>query len=274
LFASVIRVIVALALVYIVLLIVLWHYQERVAFPAPRARLPAGDRVDLTLKDGTPLAGLYLAPPPGSRQAPGLVWFYGNGENISAMWSVIRDFRPPEAALVVVDYPGYGASGGTTSEAGLYETAALAYDALVAKPEVDPARIVLYGRSLGTAPASWLARHRPVAGLVLESPFTNAREMARQQYALFPRFIVRLALDNLGNVPAVQAPVLIIQGTADRLVPPSMGQRLAAAARGPVELLSIEHAGHNDTYDVGGEAYRDRVWSFVRRVTQRPVRSP
>jgi fermentation-respiration switch protein FrsA (DUF1100 family) len=108
----------------------------------------------------------------------------------------------------------------------------------------------------------------------LESPFTNAREMARQQYALFPRFIVRLALDNLVNIGAVHAPVLIIQGTADLLVPPSMGRRVAAAATAPVELMTIEHAGHNETYEVGGAVYRDRLWSFVRRVTQVPVKSP
>lgn len=269
-----IRIALVLVVVYLVLLVLLWRYQERIAFPAPKAALPPGDRVDLTLRDGTALAGLYLAPPPGSRHAAGLLWFYGNGENIGALWPVIREFRPPEAALLVVDYPGYGASSGATTEAGLYETAAAAYDALAAKPGVDRGRIVVYGRSLGTAPATWLAGERAVAGLVLESPFTNAREMARQRYALFPRFIVRLRLDNLGNISRVHAPILILQGTADLLVPPEMGRRLAAAAPEPVELMAIEGAGHNETYDVGGNAYRDRLWSFVRRVTARAVRSP
>lgn len=228
--------------------------------------------MNLTLPDGTALAGLFIEPSPSTGPAPGMLWFYGNGENIAAIWPIIRQFRPPEAALLVVDYPGYGASGGVTSERGLYEAATAAYQALTAMPGVDRSRIVVYGRSLGTSVATWLAARHPVAGLVLESPFTNAREMSRQQYALFPRFILRLQLDNLSNIAAVQAPVLIFHGTADLLVPPSMGRRVAAAAPGPVEFVPIEGARHNETYEVGGERYRDRLWDFVRRVTQPAIR--
>ena len=248
--------------------------QERIAFPGAKAALPAGQRVDLQLSDGTALAGLFIAPPTGHEAAPGLLWFYGNGENIAAIWPILEKFRPPEAALLIVDYPGYGASGGTTSERGLYESATAAYEALASMPGVDRSRIVVYGRSLGTSVATWLAARRAVAGLVLESPFTNAREMSRQQYALFPRFILRLELDNLRNIAAVRAPVLVLHGTADRLVPPSMGRRVADAAAGQSEFSLIEGAGHNETYEVGGDRYRDQLWDFVRRVTQPAIKSP
>jgi uncharacterized protein len=260
--------------VYLVLLGLMWRMQERIAFPAPKAALPAGRRVDIKLRDGTALAGLFLEPPAGQTAAPGFLWFYGNGENIAAIWPIIQEFRPPETALLVVDYPGYGASGGITTEAGLYEMSTAAYEALAAIPGVDSSRIVVYGRSLGTSVATWLAAHRPVAGLVLESPFTNAREMSRQQYGLFPRFILRLELDNLRNITAVRAPLLVFHGTADLLVPPSMGRRVADAAAGPVEFVPIEGAGHNETYDVGGDGYKHRLWDFVRRVTQTAIRSP
>ena len=236
--------------------------------------MPAGDRVDLTLKDHTPIAGLYLAPSASHGSAPGLLWFYGNGENVAGIWPVVRAFRPPDVAALVVDYPGYGASGGKASEARLYEAAQAAYDALIAKPEVDPSRIVIYGRSLGSAVATWLAARRPVAGVVLESPFTNAREMARQQYRIFPSFVLRLKLDNLTNVAAIDAPLLVFHGTRDQLVSPSMGRRVADAARGRAEYVPIEGAGHNTTYDVGGEAYRDGFRAFVRKVTAPKVKSP
>jgi fermentation-respiration switch protein FrsA (DUF1100 family) len=260
---------------YGVLMVLAWLFQERLAFPAPHATLPdpvrAGlpdvARVSLVMKDGTPLAGWYLPAAPGvgrGERVPALLWFYGNGENIGAIWPVLRDFRPPGVALLVVDYPGYGASGGRASEDGLYEAADLAYQSLVDRPEVDRARIFVYGRSLGSAVATHLASTRSVAGLVLESPFTSAREMSRRHYALFPTFILRLRLDNLAALRRVRCPVLVFHGTADRLVPLEMGQRVAAAAPGPSELVLIEGAGHNDTYEVGGRAYRDKLWKFIK----------
>lgn len=266
----------ALVAAYAILVVLMWHYQERIAFPAPRAPVPdpqslglAGERLTLVLPDGTRVAGWFL-PPNSYAHGPALLWFYGNNENIGTVWPVLREFRPPEVALLIVDYPGYGASDGRASERGLYAAAEAAYAALAARPEVDPARIVVYGRSLGTTVASWLAARRPVAGLVLESPFTSAREMSRQHYGLFPRFVLRLGLDNLANVAALKAPLLVFHGTADLLVPPSMGRRVAQAAPGPAEFVEIPHASHNETYVVGGTAYRNRLWEFVRRVTANP----
>ncbi len=137
---------------YVVLSVVLWAMQEKITFPAPRSALPDplktlgyGEQVELKMHDGTKLVGWYL--PPLRRPSPSsaaLLWFYGNGETIGAIWPIIRDFRPPQAALLVLDYPGYGASGGRTSEAGIYEAADLAYDALVRRADVDRRRVYVY----------------------------------------------------------------------------------------------------------------------------------
>jgi hypothetical protein len=275
---------------YLVILLVLWAFQERMAFPAPRAALPDpqvllgyGERIELVMQNGTRLGGWYLPPTEdGQRRSrtvqekpsavldrlgpssPALLWFYGNGETIGAIWPVIRDFRPPGAALLVVDYPGYGASGGRANEAGIYEAGALAYQALATRPGVDRERIYVYGRSLGSAVATRIAADHPVAGLILESPFTSARDMAARTYRIFPQFLVRLRLDNVETIRSVHCPVLVFHGTADMLVPMDMGRRVAEAAPGPVEFVMIEGAGHNETYDVGGRAYRDKIRDFVR----------
>src|SRR5438477_3077516 len=275
----ILRIFIGLVLAYVGLVILAWRFQERLAFPAPRAPLPDpqrvgvanGETVELVSDDGTKLVGWYLRavdstalhrPSPPS---PALLWFYGNGETIAAIWPIAREFQPPGTAVLVVDYPGYGGSAGRATEAGLYGAADAAYAALVARPGIDPGRIYVYGRSLGSAAATWVAARHPVAGVILESPFTSAAAMARQHYALLPRFILRLSLDNLGRMRQIRCPVLVFHGDADRLVPTAMGREVAAAAAGPVELVLIHGAGHNDTYDVGGRAYREKVWEFIDR---------
>jgi uncharacterized protein len=277
------RIAVGLGLSYAVLALLAWKFQERLAFPAPRAPVPDpqrvgvtnGERVELVSGDGTKLVGWYLKPvdtstnlhhpPPTS---PGLLWFYGNGENVAAIWPIVREFQPPGTAVLVVDYPGYGGSGGKATEAGLYAAADAAYAMLAARRDIDPHRIYVYGRSLGSAAATYTAAQHPVAGLVLESPFTNAREMARHLYALLPRFTLTLHLDNLANIKRIHCPTLVFHGDADHLVPTAMGLAVAAAAAGPVEVVVIHGAGHNDTYTIGGREYRNKLWEFVRR----PVR--
>src|SRR5258705_10366115 len=196
--------ILVLAGAYVAVLLTLWALQERITFPAPRAALPdptrvvgGGERIELVMRDGTRLVGWYLPPAASSSDAlptAALLWFYGNGETIGAIWPVIRDFRPQNAALLVVDYPGYGASGGRATEAGIYEAGALAYQALSTRPGVDPQRIYRYGRSLGSAVATRTAADYPAAGLILESPFTSARDMAARTYRIFPLFLVRAAI--------------------------------------------------------------------------------
>lgn len=254
--------------IYAILVALLWAFQEKLTFPAPRAALPTldmGERVELTMGDGTRLVGWYLAAKGGeARQNPALLWFYGNGENIAAIWPIIRDFRPPHAALLVLDYPGYGASGGKASEAGMYEAADLAYDALRGRRDIDPKRIYVYGRSLGSAAATHVASSYDVRGLILESPFTSARGMAARHYRFVPKALVRLSLDNIGRMPRIHCPTLIFHGTADMLVPMRMGQDVAAAAGGPVEFVLIEGSGHNDTYNLGGKSYRDKLAAFVK----------
>src|SRR6266581_8570971 len=236
----VLRILIGLGLAYLVLLLLAWRFQDRLAFPAPRASLPDprevgvenGEEVELVSADGTKLVGWYFAPKPlptssASPTSAGLLWFYGNGETVAAIWPIVREFQPPGTAVLVLDYPGYGGSGGRATESALYAAADAAYAALATRPDVDPRRIYVYGRSLGSAPATYTAAHRPVAGLILESPFTNAAAMAKHHYGLLPRFLLHLSLDNIANVRRVHCPILLFHGDADRLVQTAMGMAVA-----------------------------------------------
>src|SRR2546429_5815656 len=165
-----VRILLGLLLGYAVLVFLAWAFQERIAFPAPRGAVPDprqvgaanGERVELMMRDGTKLAGWYLTPrgPAGDRPGPpwpALLWFYGNGENIASIGAIVRDFQPPGAALLVVDYPGYGGSGGRATEAGMYEAAPSAPAAPARRPGAGPARVYAYGRPPRAAVASHAA---------------------------------------------------------------------------------------------------------------------
>src|SRR3989454_8516316 len=158
----VLRILIGLGLGYLVLLLLAWLFQDRLAFPAPRAKLPDpkrvgvenGERVELVSGDGTKLVGWYLAPKkpeppptsPTSPASPGLLWFYGNGETVAAIWPIVREFQPPGTAVLVLDYPGYGGSGGRAREGALYAAADAAYAAPTARPAVGPPRLYVYRR--------------------------------------------------------------------------------------------------------------------------------
>src|SRR5437764_7888510 len=169
-----VRIAVGLVLGYVVLLVLAWRFQERLAFPAPRAPLPDpprvgvanGEKIELVIGDGTRLEGWYLTPITAGAQhaaalhgaeqrgdAPALLWFYGNGENIATIWPIVHEFQPPGAALLVVDYPGYGGSGGRATEAGMYGAADAAYAAPAGRPGVATHRSYAYRRARRPAAA-------------------------------------------------------------------------------------------------------------------------
>jgi len=100
--------------------------------------------------------------------------------------------------------------------------------------------------------------------MILESPFTSARAMAARHYRIFPQALVRGRLDNLARIKQIHSPTLIVHGSADVLVPIEMSKELAASAAGPVEFVMIEGSDHNETYDLGANAYREKLAAFVK----------
>jgi dipeptidyl aminopeptidase/acylaminoacyl peptidase len=249
-----------------------WRYQDRLAFPSPRTRLPDpnelhiphAERITVTTSDGVHLRGWYLAPDPApaaGRRAPGLLWFYGNMETVASIAPAIRFLRPAGAGVVVLDYRGYGESDSSATEAGIYRDAEAAWQFLAGRSEIDSRRIAVYGRSVGAVPALYLATTKPVFGVILDSPFTTAHEMATAHYGFLPPFLIRLSMDNRSRAKRLAVPLLVFHGTADRIAPIAMGEEITRVGRG--ELVKLEGAGHNDTYDVGGARYRDKMWEFL-----------
>ena len=206
---------------------------------------------------------MYLPPRPApSQPAPGLVWFPGNAETVASLAPVVRELRPPGVGVLILDYRGYGESSGTPSEAGLYRDAEAAWGYLASRPDIDRARIAVYGRSLGTVAALDVAVTRRVRAVVLDAPFTSARDLARLHYWYLPRSLLRLDLDNLERARRLRAPLLVFHGTVDAVVPIAMGRAVAAAGHAR-EFVAVAGAGHNDLHEVAGDRYTGTFLRFL-----------
>ena len=267
---SLLRIVVGLLIAYVVVAVLAWRYQEKLAFPGPRQALPdpadrgiRGERVRVTAADGVQLYGWYLPPDAAAdTPAPGLLWFYGNMETVAGLASVVTALKPPAFGLLILDYRGYGESDGDATEAGLYRDGEAAWAWLATRPEIDAGRIAVYGRSLGAAVALHVATRHGPAAVVLDSPFSTAAEMAREHYWFLPRFLVRLSMDNVGRARRLTAPLLVFHGEDDRIAPIRMGRAVAQAGRA-AHFVTLQNAGHNETYDAGGHRYREIMHDFL-----------
>jgi uncharacterized protein len=212
------------------------------AQPLPRLGYapPPGDPAQDREAEGRPAAGSGVA-------GPAVLVFNGNGGN--------RSMRAPLAAalarmglhVLLFDYRGYGSNPGHPTEQGLTADARAALDYLTARPEVDPARVVYFGESLGAAVALRLAVERPPAALVLRSPFASLAEVGRLHYPLVPvSLLLRDRYDSAALAGRLAAPLLVLAGARDRIVPAAHSRRLFAAAPQPKRLAVLDGADHND----------------------------
>jgi hypothetical protein len=189
-------------------------------------------------------------------EAPFLLWCHGNAGNISHRLDNIAFLQQKGINVFIFDYRGYGKSGGSVSEQGFYRDAEAAWETLIREGPVPPARVVLFGRSLGCAMAADLAVKVPAAGLILESGFPHLGAMAKTHYPLvFSERLLAHRFDALSRLSKIKVPVLVVHGDRDGIVPIRLGRRLFDAAPGPKEWYEIKGADHNDTYVVGGPDY-------------------
>ena len=216
--------------------------QRRVIYPRPQRpeppRLPAGTET-VWLGQDEDVEAWFLAPAPSSSPFPVVMFMHGNGELIDDHADVL-ELTGEGFGVLLVEYPGYGRSGGSPNERSITAAVVAAFDYLSSQPRVDAGRIVAYGRSIGGGAACALAAVRPVAALVLESSFTRLADLMPP---FVPRALMLDRFDNLAVVAAGGAPVLVLHGERDRIIPYAHGRALAqAAGTTPVRMA----CGHND----------------------------
>jgi uncharacterized protein len=211
---------------------------------------------------GAPPGGAVPAVPRSAKPAapsPVIIYLGGNGEEVS--WMLGEVGRLAGHGLLAVNYRGYGASGGAPLEQSLYDDAVVLYDWLAARPDVDPTRIAVWGRSLGTGVATWLAAKRPVSAVILTSPYDSIEALARLHFAPMA-FLLGQRFDSISRAPQVGAPLLAIVAGRDTIVPPGHSERLVAAWGGPTRVLRLPAATHNDV-----QAFAEH-WREVERFLQ------
>ncbi len=167
--------------------------------------------------------------------------------------------------VLLFDYRGYGHSSGTPSEQGTYRDARAALSCLLGQPDVDCARVLYLGESLGGAVALELALAHPPAGLVLLSAFTSVREMGRLHYGMIPTALVPDAYPSLRLIADLRAPLLVLHGEDDMIVPVEQGRALFDAAPDPKRLRILPGVGHNDIVSSAGGAVGEEIRSWARR---------
>ncbi len=238
----------------------LWASQSRLIFEPVRPLLVKPTEL------GFPVADVTISVPgaraghrtlhawwmPATRSDGKVVlYFHGNEGNVSTSIGETALLRRLGYPVLVVDYRGYGESDGAfPSEATVYEDAEAALDALVREWHIPSRHIYVYGHSLGAAVAIDLAsRHPELGGLVVESGFTSIYDMAElePQYGIFPvGLLLNQKFESINKVPRLDLPVLYVHGTADRVIPYTMGLALYERSGGRKRFLAVAGGGHDD----------------------------
>ena len=239
----------------------LWLLQDRLIYHPGTERPdialvgdPTVREITLTTEDG--LALLAWQAPPATATSPVLLYLHGNGGTLAHRAGRMRQFLARGWGVLMVEWRGYGGNPGSPGEAGLAADARAGLAALQAA-DVPAGRIVLWGESLGTGLAVRLAAEQPAAvgAVVLESPYTSLLEVGRLHYPFLPVGpLLRDRYDSLSRIAALRAPLLVMVGGRDTLVPPAMGRALVAAATAPAELWEAPLAGHNERGSQGALA--------------------
>jgi hypothetical protein len=191
---------------------------------------------------------------------------HGNAGNVAHRAEKVRPFMDQGYGVLLVGYRGYGGNPGAPSEEGLYHDAEAAL-AFLAAHNVGPDRQILYGESLGSGVAVEMAQRRaaagaPVAGVVLEAPYTSMPAAAAHHYPFVPASSLIIdKYDSLAKIEQINAPLYIFHGDQDIIVPQSLGRDLFDAADTPKRAQWIDGAGHNDLYDFGAA---EGVMDFLR----------
>lgn len=200
-----------------------------------------------------------------SENAPIIVYYGGNAEEVSGSLEEVR--KNIDALLLFINYQGYGNSQGRPSERGLLDDALAVFDRIIVDRGIDPSRVILMGRSLGTGVAVYVAARRQVGALVLVTPFDSLVNVAKGIYPFLPvgKFL-RHRFDSVALAPKIKTPMLAVVAERDEIIPTANSLSLVNVWGGPVETLVIKDAAHNDIS--GFPSY----WSGIGRFVNEQIR--
>lgn len=193
-----------------------------------------------------------------------ILYFHGNSGSLQRWGNLHEVFLPLGYDLLLIDYRGYGKSRGAKSERLFFNDAKIAYRLL--RREYHAKDIIIFGRSMGSGPATWLASQVEARCLLLETPFSSVRNLFYTYYPFLPRvFIFKYNFDNYNHLSAVTIPVFIFQGTRDWVVPYKCAVRLKKKLKPTDKFIAISGGGHNNLGEF--PVYRDNL---LKALTQNP----
>jgi fermentation-respiration switch protein FrsA (DUF1100 family) len=260
----VVAVLAVLAVLVVAVVALVWAFQRQLIYypggappVAPAVVLEAGTAAAMRTDDGLTLTAWY-APATGPARGSTVLVLPGNAGSRMDRVSLARALSAEGFDVLLLDYRGYGGNPGSPTEAGLAADARAAYRYLVDERGVEPDRLVLFGESIGGAVAARLAREEAVGAVVLRSPFTSLADIGAMHYPFLPvRLLLRDRFPTAEHVAAVTAPVVVVVGDADEVVPAEQSRAVAAAAGSA--LVEVPAARHNDPELAYGPAVVDAV---------------
>lgn len=244
---------------YLVFVGVAVFLSDRMIFlPQPSSYHDDARITKLHTPGGKTISAMYL-PNPQAKFT--ILYSHGNAEDIGDLAPLFQELHDAGFAVMGYDYEGYGTSEGIPGEKATYQDIAAAYRFLTEEQRVPPARIIIFGRSVGSGPAIDLASREPVGGLIVQSGFTSAfRVLTRVPLVPFDRF------RNLDKIKQVRCPVLVMHGRKDGVIPFYMGERLFAAAPEPKWSVWAPNAGHNDFEWMARDQYLPAIHDFANHL--------
>lgn len=260
-------IVVAASLVALKLLVI-WIEPRMAFYPirgvqeAPAVAGLAFEDVAIPTADGERLHGWWLDAPGARAQ---VVFFHGNGGNLSLWLDAIVGIRQHGYSVLAIDYRGYGSSTGRPSEKGLYRDAEASIQIFRDRLHKPGAPVVYWGRSIGSPVAAHAAGRVPPDALVLESPMPDVRSLLRTNPVLWLlSFLSSYRFPTARLVRHYSGPVLIVHGDADSIVPHQAGRRVFDAAETSRKtFVTIAGADHNDLHLVNPRRYWDAIETFI-----------
>lgn len=267
--STIIWIIIIILSIYILLSVYLFAFQSRQVYFPDRVLItdPSSmgfdfEKISLKTEDGINLSAWYIP----SENARGVILFcHGNAGNISHRLESIQIFNRLRLDVFIFDYRGYGQSDGKPTEVGTYMDSESAWRFLVEERQISPNSIIVFGRSLGGAIATWLSHKHTPGALILESTFTSATDIATKMYPYLPmRLLLRFNYNTVDYLEKVACPVLVVHSPDDEIMPFSHGKHLFDIAKEPKDFLEISGT-HNQGFLTSDEVYENGLGVFISK---------